>query len=79
MTPADAWLPIESAPRDGTRVLVYRPGYDVAVVRWDSDRYAKRPRPLWEDDRAYLGRTWCRETPPTHWQPLPAPPRDGDG
>lgn len=70
------WQPIETAPKDGTVVLVY-PGVwsnrTCSVARWDDDRSAKRPRPYWSrDDTSSV--TTCRNVPPTHWMPLPAPP-----
>jgi len=57
------WRDIDSAPKDGTRVLVSRTpetGYDalrVGVDRW------------------FRGQWWCsrRDMKPTHWQPLPKP------
>lgn len=70
------WRPIETAPKDGTHVLVWPPTWNglSSCARWDADEYAKRPRPLWRrnDD---LGRVLVsRGTAPTHWMPLPAPP-----
>ena len=42
----DDWLPIETAPKDGTHIVVYREdGLDLA--RYDSDKYAKNPNPFW--------------------------------
>ena len=57
------WQPIETAPKDGTEVLVYAPPYaglgDIIC------------RAAWHDDAG-----WCvdelREV--THWQPLPDAP-----
>ena len=74
------WQPIETAPKDGTAVLVYPAtwnGHSVAIAKWESDKYAKKPRPYWSrnDD---LGRvTISREHPPTHWMPLPLSPDKG--
>jgi hypothetical protein len=55
------WLPIETAPRDGSAVLGFEkqgnhPG-DWSVIRWTGYEF--------EGDR--IGN-------PTHWMPLPAPP-----
>ena len=66
------WQPIETAPKDGTRILVYMEG--AIIEAW------------WED--GYSGGEWdcvsmsshgcgcCRSTndAPTHWVPLPAKP-----
>ena len=61
-----AWLPIETAPTDGTKVLCYtNDGYKFPLVSqclfddgWWPD--------VWESPEAPLK--------PTHWMPLPAPP-----
>lgn len=58
------WQPIETAPRDGTRVLIYN-GEDVLEARycfgcWQDPVYSE-----WMGDVA--GK-------PTHWMPLPEPP-----
>lgn len=58
------WQPIETAPKDGTRILGYQPAApasveDINIVAWDSGR--------WHDDEWY-----CYTI--THWMPLPAPP-----
>jgi hypothetical protein len=57
------WQPIETASKDGTRVLVYNP----------SDRWVVT---AWHDEKGW---TACdsmggRRINPTHWMPLPAPP-----
>lgn len=70
----DDWLPIETAPKDGTNIVVYREdGLDLA--RYDSDKYAKNPNPFWYSWRcaAYRGVRFCRANPPTHWIPLDKP------
>jgi len=68
------WQPIETAPRDGTFILV-APGIwnrvNCSIARFDDDKNAKKPRPFWSrlDD---LGRvSHSRDNPPTHWQPQP--------
>lgn len=80
---SDGWLPIESAPRDGTIVLVWT-AVSAGEIRGIS-RSAKGHADIarYSDGRSdYLGdwwdccggdyySTWCQ---PTHWQPLPAPP-----
>jgi hypothetical protein len=56
------WQPIETAPKDGTAVIVYCPAKGVHVGNRRSDRVG------WYSVRgAYL----CK---PTHWMPLPPPP-----
>jgi hypothetical protein len=72
---SDDWQDISTAPKDGTEVLIYQAGqhfgYDYAIgkfsARWDGDQEGG----------------WCnrnsasRYNTPTHWMPLPSPPRYG--
>lgn len=62
----DGWLPIETAPKDGTQVLCAffswgepDKGYSMEVVSWMGDCWASEAYPIY---------------PPTHWRPLPSPP-----
>ena len=73
------WQPIETAPKDGTRVLLYRPGgwpsARVTVGNYSDERYHTRPRPYWTHDLERMeGKVATRHRQPTHWMPLPAPP-----
>jgi hypothetical protein len=61
---ADQWLPIESAPKDGTRIIVFRPTAKLGCVV--SEDY-------WVEGMACWWRSFTKEQP-THWRPLPAPP-----
>jgi len=56
------WQPIETAPKDGTEVLIYDPSYpkNPMAVDW----YCPH-----DDTPGWLGT-------PTHWMPLPAPPQE---
>ena len=64
------WRPIETAPKDGTWVLLCKQmgqHYEIGNGRWGQETC-----PL-------LGlmvgwSTYCLMTQPTHWQPLPAAP-----
>lgn len=72
------WKPIETAPMDGTTVLLYPAtwnGYGCSMGYWDEDEYAKKPNPYWRrhDDMGRVSNS--RSTPPTHWMPLPEPPK----
>jgi hypothetical protein len=66
------WLPIESAPRDGTVIL----GLEIQSLLGE-DRI--RLPIHWEDDDWRLAWTcWADETDgfnATHWMPLPEPPQ----
>jgi hypothetical protein len=70
------WLPIETAPKDGSAILVFPgvwSGIPCGIAGWDEDQYAKKPRPYWRRIDV-LGRTsLSRDNPPTHWMPLPDP------
>jgi hypothetical protein len=58
------WRPIETAPRDGTTILVGR--WDGAMATIYNDHWAEEPG------------CWCDSSPsfqPTHWMPLPEPPK----
>ena len=73
-----SWQPIETAPKDGTYVLLVAAPWVPAVGRWyedrecfdyvDSDTFPDEAS--WELYLAHVG-TW----PLTHWMPLPEPPR----
>lgn len=75
----DAWLPIETAPRDRRKVLVYRPLAEnsgdepIAVKRLTGGRNNS----CW-DRTVPPGETPCNPTDGschvTHWMPLPAAP-----
>lgn len=57
------WQPIETAPRDGTEVLLFQEGQR-NVARWI---------------QSAVGPVWCTPDAhalyrPSHWQPLPKPP-----
>lgn len=66
---ANGWMPIESAPKDGTRVLIWQ---GEAYVAWFEREYAWVSHGgAWISER-YRSDTY--EYAPTHWQPLPKPP-----
>lgn len=70
------WRPIESAPKDGTRILVWRRDAGEPFVAY----YGTASRYVYDDDEEE--RWWSEsgedlsaaELLPTRWQPLPAPP-----
>lgn len=73
----EGWQPIETAPRDGTTVVVYFKGHGPMTVAWE-DPWGDGPEAA----------TWCvtdhkhgpypvrgyRTGDDTHWMPLPEPP-----
>jgi hypothetical protein len=71
-----AWRPIEEAPRDGTRIMVapsFWSGRTFDIAQFDTDRFAKKPRPFWYRDRPATI-TACRATPPVLFRLFPASP-----
>jgi hypothetical protein len=74
------WLPIETAPKDGTDVLACRMFQGqciiIGVARWDTCN------PIGYADRTDKEFTWRAQgtyllfPTPTHWMPLPPPPEE---
>jgi hypothetical protein len=67
------WQPIETAPKDGTWVLLYDKRSDLAeVAQWDSDKTYFDDCPIYGWHTAngidYMTLTF------THWMPMPEPP-----
>ena len=85
---ANAWQPIETAPKDGTAIDLWIVGpqsevsfYDPACRSRRGGRavdfawLAKPPNsPNWYP-RGGLGYPLSPEVTPTHWMPLPEPPK----
>lgn len=62
------WQPIETAPKDGTRILMFHPRDDgdvnIRMAWWVVDRFGGH------------GWSFPSWSGPTHWMPLPEPPND---
>lgn len=82
------WQPIDTAPRNGKKVLGHWFGNNlpfISVIWWRGHKYPENPWRNALDDSSLCGfgqchlpkeqQTWRQG--PTHWQPLPAPPGDG--
>ncbi len=72
---AEEWRDIETAPKDGTMILL-TDGDIVALGCWD-----KRGGFPWRfvtDDFDDFEEDWWVEDAPTHWRPLPPPPKEAD-
>lgn len=81
------WQPIETAPKDGTAVLIFYENdephmYDdegphMAVARWWASAEFEPSGWGWTD---FSVENWNREEMrqlfPTHWRPLPASPEE---
>jgi len=76
------WQPIETAPKDGTWVLLFVPaeipdedrGRHICAGQWSDQLNGRTAPPRWMFawfDGGYYGYAG----PPTHWMPLPEPPQ----
>ncbi|HDZ38966.1 MAG TPA: DUF551 domain-containing protein [Marinobacter sp.] len=71
-----AWRDISTAPKDGA-VLLLMGGQHCSRGTWDDQKYNRKPRPYWRSQYGWLmGIIWDRQNQPTHWMPLPRPPKD---
>jgi hypothetical protein len=59
------WQPISTAPKDGTRILIFEADDDTGTVRVSR----------WRNDTIPPG--WAGSGHPSHWLPLPLPPNGG--
>jgi len=64
-----AWQPIETAPRDGTHILLHTEVFSKVRIGWFYNGG-------WHWDGDYQSVVL---KPPTKWMPLPAPPVAGEG
>jgi len=62
------WQPIETAPHDGTRLLLYREG---CIGFWSGAWRGKKVE-FWHSDLSRKNEPHAWQ--PTHWMPLPDPP-----
>lgn len=75
---AQQWQPIETAPKDGTAILVYDEG--AALVTWEVYRRHQEEHAdwclmdSWQDEQG----GYSTVNHPTHWMPLPEPPAAPD-
>lgn len=60
------WEPIETAPKDGTQILMWRDGRKPFVGHWYE-------WPMWKDWSEHGIRLKDMHAP-THWMPIPDPP-----
>lgn len=65
VTVTEDWQPIETAPKDGTEILVYEPNFEHAAIY-----VCKYDDPVWIEAGGECYATWQ----PTHWMPLPKAP-----
>lgn len=83
--PDGIWQPIETAPKDGTWIIVTTPHAededplesnepDCCIVRWAADIHGDG----WAWETAWADQA-LNTTLPTHWMPLPPPPHTKEG
>lgn len=76
------WQPIETAPKDGKKVLIVANGVIYAAWwnsefenQWDEETSEYRYVGAWTDDAVEsFGYETVASYEPTHWMPLPDPP-----
>jgi hypothetical protein len=75
--PVDGWQPIETAPRDETKVLLWSDGGAV-FGSWRVDKGYASKKPMWLDESYDDFSCGFASVPldPTHWMPLPQPPNN---
>lgn len=76
------WQPIETAPKDGTWVLLYFDGWDrpdvyegqptIYAGQWSTENHWRESGDWYVD---WHDLTQYHIGPPTHWMPLPDPPK----
>jgi hypothetical protein len=76
----DGWMPIDTAPKDGTTVVLWSKYHDEPITaawvrghwvsRWDGMTVIETQGDTYTDYRDV--------SPATHWRPLPAPPAAQD-
>ena len=64
----DVWMPIDTAPKDGSAVLVWD-GYNQTTAIWCAEFTG------WELAVPSDGYIDSNCISPTHWMPLPEPPK----
>lgn len=62
----DAWHGVESAPKDGTEILLYNKHKGRYIGWW---------REAESEDEISMWVGHCDPSLPTHWQPIPAAPQ----
>ena len=65
------WQPIETAPKDGTKVLFWHNG-DIHLAWW-------RKNILGQEGFGGYGWSYAEFSMPTHWMPSPEPPKAETG
>jgi len=74
------WRPIETAPKDGTRIMACVVGFAVSIAHFDKEVNKWLAVDDDEFDDVEQWDSYCRNTfyEPTHWKPLPTPPQGSE-
>lgn len=74
---AAGWHPIETAPRDGTIILMAGPCNEIGTVRYNNGLWIYTADGyLAIESESDFGTDYREFDVPTHWRPLPAPPKE---
>jgi hypothetical protein len=73
------WQPIDTAPKDGTRILIHSEDGGIRAAWYDKNFAYIAPKKLrggWTDDSIVSFDDFeVAEFFPSHWMPLPEPPK----
>jgi hypothetical protein len=71
------WKPIETAPKDGMLILACRPSCQPGIVFWveREKAWCFAAQDSTHMVSGYMGGRAIPFPQPTHWQPLPEPPK----
>lgn len=79
----NTWKPIETAPKDGTRILLYGNKLTFCGRWFDKEEIEEWENPEdldegWYEENLFhqCYETYCFKVDPTYWQPLPEPPEE---
>lgn len=78
--PQTTWLPIETAPKDGSTILACVKKFEATTCRWVHDPIADKGQwhteyvDIYEDDDELHNALSASKYEPTHWMRLPEPP-----
>ncbi|CAH1205756.1 hypothetical protein PAECIP111893_02410 [Paenibacillus plantiphilus] len=70
------WKPIDTAPKDGTSILVLNNDKYVYEARYDEDSWNKCKWKFASADQHGCGCCSGDDDEPTHWMPLPQMPKE---
>lgn len=74
------WQPIETAPKDRRRIVAFVPDelgdHQIQIAEFDDDYASLSSAPFWRyNGDGFASGRYSRAHQPSHWMPLPEPPR----